>query len=280
MHVRVKAFPAAPVAAVQPKQRFRYDMAASPHPESVSVPRGSTPKASSRPAPGRTSCGIPRALGLVSSPRPDSHATHTRRRAPPRQRLPVGSIWRWSIGRQRVTTKQWSQNSLRLLRHIGLGWNAKEIRAGMSPAKWSRDGSRPGLGADAGRSGTAPLPGWCMFEVVIRSIGRWVLGLSCVRGSRAGGAVGLTIRVTFPTVRALGMRVEVPSALPIIDAFAADPNFPSIGSSDLIRYLIAMDRKQREGDRPVPQCHAAMLRSRHLVASPSITARTCRCAAT
>jgi len=114
---------------------------------------------------------------------------------------------------------------------------------------------------------------------------------------RAG--VGRTIRIMFPMVSALdeflhgrritldcvqelqdegveceapaiGMMVEVPSVLPIIDAFAAEADFLSIGSNDLIQYLIAVDRTNEKVADLYRPYHPAVLRSLHLVASAAV----------
>ena len=114
---------------------------------------------------------------------------------------------------------------------------------------------------------------------------------------RAG--VGRTIRIMFPMVSALdeflhgrritldcvqelqaegveceapaiGMMVEVPSVLPIIDAFAAEADFLSIGSNDLIQYLIAVDRTNEKVADLYRPYHPAVLRSLHLVAESAV----------
>jgi phosphotransferase system enzyme I (PtsP) len=77
---------------------------------------------------------------------------------------------------------------------------------------------------------------------------------------------GLAFDANMP----IGMMVEVPSVLPIIDAFAAEADFLSIGSNDLIQYLIAVDRTNEKVADLYRPYHPAVLRSLHLVAESAV----------
>lgn len=64
---------------------------------------------------------------------------------------------------------------------------------------------------------------------------------------------------------ALGAMIEVPSAAIALDGMIADMDFISIGTNDLIQYLVAADRVNPEVAHMYDPCHPAVLRTIHQI---------------
>lgn len=64
---------------------------------------------------------------------------------------------------------------------------------------------------------------------------------------------------------ALGAMIEVPAAAMALDGMINDIDFLSIGTNDLIQYLIAVDRVNPEVAHMYDPCHPAVLRTIHQI---------------
>ena len=64
---------------------------------------------------------------------------------------------------------------------------------------------------------------------------------------------------------ALGAMIEVPSAAIALDGMVAEMDFISIGSNDLIQYLVAADRVNPEVAHLYDPCHPAVVRTLHQI---------------
>lgn len=73
---------------------------------------------------------------------------------------------------------------------------------------------------------------------------------------------------------AIGTMIEVPSVLAVIDNLAEESDFFSVGTNDLIQYILAVDRTNSSVSEQYVPHHPAVLRSLKLIASSALSHET------
>ncbi|MFH1982667.1 MAG: phosphoenolpyruvate--protein phosphotransferase [Pseudomonadota bacterium] len=73
---------------------------------------------------------------------------------------------------------------------------------------------------------------------------------------------------------ALGMMVELPAVVELMDAFAAEVDFFSVGTNDFVQYLLGVDRSNDTVAAYYRADHPAVLRAIHRIAAAAMAAGT------
>ncbi|WP_051327850.1 phosphoenolpyruvate--protein phosphotransferase [Desulfatirhabdium butyrativorans] len=68
----------------------------------------------------------------------------------------------------------------------------------------------------------------------------------------------------------IGMMVELPSVIPILDELAAESDFLSIGTNDFVQYMLAVDRTNEKVAQYYQPGHPAVLRGLHAIVQAAI----------
>ena len=78
-------------------------------------------------------------------------------------------------------------------------------------------------------------------------------------------------KIPFSRKTQLGVMMELPSAVEVVDELAQEADFLSIGSNDLIQYMLAVDRTNEKVSNLYLAHHPAILRAVNRIASAGLT---------
>jgi len=80
-----------------------------------------------------------------------------------------------------------------------------------------------------------------------------------------------TSGIPFSRKTQLGVMMELPSAVEVVDELAQEADFLSIGSNDLIQYMLAVDRTNEKVSNLYLAHHPAILRSINRIVAAGLT---------